>query len=76
MEIATVDLDRRLALPGATPGDCFIVWQPAPGHYELAKVAAREARKPTGDELDALRMSAPLTPEIGWEELREHTREA
>ena len=75
MKIATIDTKRRLVLPGAKPGECYAVREAAPGHYELAKVLPAPQPKPTAKELDALRASAPLTPKMSWEELRQLTRE-
>jgi hypothetical protein len=62
MKIATIDTKRRLVLPRATPGESYAVREPAPGHYELAKVIPAPRPKPTAKELDALLASAPLTP--------------
>lgn len=76
MKIATVDAKRRLVLPGAKPGESFSVRESAPGHYELAKVIPAPRPKPTAKELDALLASAPLTPKMGWDELRQLTRES
>jgi hypothetical protein len=76
MKIATVDAKRRIALPGAKPGESFSVRESAPGHYELAKVIPAPRPKPTAEELDALLLSAPLTPKMSWDELRQLTRES
>jgi len=75
MKVATVDAKRRLVLPGAQPGETYAVREASPGHYELAKVIPAPLPKPTAEELDALLASAPLTPKMGWEELRSLTRE-
>ncbi len=75
MKIATIDDKRRLVLPGAKPGECYAVREAAPGQYELAKVVPVPPHKPTAEELDALFLSAPLTPKMDWEELRQLTRE-
>ena len=75
MKISTVETKRRLALPGANPGESYSVREAAPGHYELAKVILAPRPKPTAAELDALLASAPLTPKMDWEELRTLTRE-
>lgn len=76
MKIATVDAKRRIVLPGAKPGESFSVCESAPGHYELAKVIPATRPKPTADELDALLLSAPLTPKMSWDELCQLTRES
>lgn len=75
MKIATVDTKRRLVLPGAKPGEAYAVRESAPGHYELAKVIPAPRPKPSAKVLDALLASSPLTPKMGWEELRNLTRE-
>ena len=75
MKIQTIDTKRRLVLPGATPGECYSVRQASPGHYELAKVIPAPKPKPSPEELDALLVSAALTPKMSWEELRTLTRE-
>jgi len=75
MKIATIDTKRRLVPPGAKPGECYSVREAAPGHYELDKVIPALLSKPTPEELDALLVSAPLTPKMSWEELRGLTRE-
>lgn len=76
MKIQTIDTKRRLVLPGATPGECYSVREAGPGHFELAKVipAARKP-KPKPAEIDALLVSAALTPKMNWEQLRILTRE-
>jgi len=76
MKIATVDTKRRLVLPGAKPGESFSVRELAPGHYELSKVIPAARPKPTAKELEALLLSAPLTPKMSWDELRQLTRES
>jgi len=75
MKMATVDAKRRLILPGAQPGETYAVREASPGHYELVKVIPVPRPKPTAGELDALLASAPLTPKMSWEELRNLTRE-
>lgn len=76
MKIQTIDTKRRLVLPGATPGECYAVRESEPGHYELAKVIpAPKKPKPKPAEIDALLVSAALTPEMNWEQLRSITRE-
>ncbi len=74
MKIQTLDTKRRLVLPGAKPGECYAVRETAPGRYELAKVIPAPKSKPTSEELDALLVSAALTPKMDWEELRHLTR--
>ena len=75
MKFQTIDTKRRLVLPGASPGECYAVRESSPGHYELAKVIPAPKPKPIPEELDALLVSAALTPKMGWEELRSLTRE-
>lgn len=75
MRIQTIDTKRRLVLPGAKPGECYAVRESAPGHYQLAKVVPAPKPKPSPEELDALLVSAALTPKMSWEELRSLTRE-
>ncbi len=75
MEITTIDEERRLVLPGAMPGEIYAVWQNKDGHYELTKVApAPKQTKNTPEDLDALLISAALTPKMSWQELRSQTR--
>jgi hypothetical protein len=75
MKIQTVDSKRRLILTGAEPGESYAVRQTTRGHYELAKVIPSQKPKPRPAELDALLISAALTPKMSWEELRGMTRE-
>lgn len=75
MKIQTIDTKRRLVLPGAVPGEAYAVREASPGHYELAKVIPAPKPKPTPKELDALLVSAALTPTMSWDELRNLTRE-
>ncbi len=75
MKIQTIDSKRRLVLPGASPGECYAVREASPGHYELAKVIPAPKPKPSPVELDALLISAALTPKMSWEQLRSLTRE-
>lgn len=76
MKVLTIDTKRRLVLPGALPGECYAVRETGPGHYELAKVMpAPRAPKPGPAEVDALLISAALTPSMSGEELRAITRE-
>lgn len=75
MKITTIDTKRRVVLPGAVPGESYAVRKPAPGHYELARVIPAPRKKPTAKELDALLVSARLTPKMSWAELRRLTRE-
>jgi hypothetical protein len=75
MKVASIDSKRRLVLPGAKPGEVYAVHELESGHYELAKVIPAPSPKPSAAELDALFVSAPLTPATRWEELRSVTRE-
>lgn len=75
MKIAIVDAKRRLTLPGARPGDAYVIHAPAPGNYELAKVIPAVRQKRTAEQVDALLDSAALTPKMSWEQLRQLTRE-
>jgi len=76
MKVQTIDTKRRLVLPGAKPGECYAVKESGPGHYELAKVIpAPKKTKPKRAEIDALLVSAGLTPKMNWEQLRVLTRE-
>lgn len=75
MRVATIDTKRRLVLPGAKPGETYAVREAEPGHYELTKIIPAPRSKPGTEELDALLISAPLTPRVSWEELRSLTRE-
>jgi hypothetical protein len=75
MKIQTVDSKRRLILPKAKPGECYLVREPSPGHYELSRVVVAPKPKPTAKRLDALLVSAALTPKMSWEKLRGLTRE-
>ena len=75
MKIQTIDTKRRLVLPGASPGERYAVQESSPGRYELAKVIPAPKPRPSPEELDALLVSAALTPKMSWEELRTHTRE-
>lgn len=75
MKIQSIDSKRRLILPGAEPGESYAVRRTANGHYELAKVIPSQKPKLSTEELDALLVSAALTPKSSWEELRNLTRE-
>jgi hypothetical protein len=76
VKVQTVDTKRRLVFPGAKPGECYAVKESGPGHYELAKVIpAPKKTKPKGAEIDALLVSAGLTPKMNWEQLQVLTRE-
>jgi hypothetical protein len=75
MKVATIDTKRRLVLPGAKPGEAYAVREITSGHYELAKLIPAPPPKPTAEELDALFITAPLTPKMRWEDLRSQTRE-
>jgi len=75
MKIQSIDAKRRLILPSARPGESYAVRQTANGHYELARVVPSQKPKPSSEELDALLVSAALTPKTSWEELRKRTRE-
>lgn len=76
MKVQTIDTKRRLVLPGAKPGECYAVKESGLGHYELAKVIpAPKKTKPKRAEIDALFISAGLTPKMNWEQLRVLTRE-
>lgn len=76
MKITTVDTKRRLVLPDAQPGETYAVWHDAAGHYELTKVipVPRKSLK-SGKKLDALMISAGLTPKMSSEKLRNLTRD-
>lgn len=58
------------------PGEAYAVRKTDEGHYELSKVipAPRKA-KPTPKQLDQLLAESGLTPRMGWEELKNLTRE-
>jgi len=75
MKIQTIDTKRRLVLPGAKPGESYAVLETSPCHYELAKVIPALKTRPTPEELDALLVSAALTPKMSWAERRTLTRE-
>lgn len=76
MKVQTIDTKRRLVLPGAKPGECYAVKESGPGHYELAMVIpAPKKTKPKRAEIDALLVSAGLTPKMNWKQLRVLTRE-
>lgn len=75
MKIQSIDSKRRLILPGAEPGESYAVRQTANGHYELAKVIPSPKAKTSSEELDALLVTAALTPRTSWEALRALTRE-
>jgi hypothetical protein len=75
MNVSIVDNKRRLTLPGARPGDAYTVRQSTPGHYELSMVIPAPRPKPSAEELDVLLATQPLTPKMGWDELRSLTRE-
>ncbi len=53
MKIATIDIKRRLVLPGAIPGEAYTVREAAPGHYELAE-AMRVSWAGTGADAESL----------------------
>jgi hypothetical protein len=76
MKVQTIDMKRRLVLPGAAPGECYSVKEAGPGRYELVKVVpAPNKSKPKPAEVDALLASAALTPKMDWQQLRALTRE-
>jgi len=76
MKVQTIDTKRRLVLPGAQPGECYAVRMAGLGHYELTMVIpAPKLPKPRPAEIDALLVSAALTPAMDWEQLRALTRE-
>lgn len=76
MKVQTIDTKRRLVLPGAKPGECYAGKESGPGHYELAMVIpAPKKTKPKRAEIDALLVSAGLTPKMNWKQLRVLTRE-
>lgn len=75
VKVQTIDAKRRLVLPGAKPGECYAVRESAPGHHELARVVPAPKPRPTPEQLDALLVSAALTPKMSWDELRTLTRE-
>lgn len=66
---------KRPVPPAAEPGECHAVRESAPGHYELARVVPAPKPRPTPEQLDALLVSAALTPKMSWDELRTLTRE-
>lgn len=76
MKVLTIDSKRRLVLPGAQPGECYAVRATGLGHYELTKVLpASRTPKPKPAEIEALLISAALTPAMDWKQLRGLTRE-
>ena len=76
MKIATVDAKRRLVLPRVQPGDAFAIQEAEPGHFHLTKVIPAPCKTVRSDEeIDALLVSAALTPKMSWAQLSSLTRE-
>ncbi len=61
MKVQIIDTKRRLLLPGAKPGECYVVREAGPGHFELDEVIpAPKKTKPKPSEIDGLLVSADL----------------
>jgi hypothetical protein len=76
MKVLTIDTKRWLVLPGAQPGECYAVRVARLGHYELTKVLpVSRTPRPRPAEIEALFISAALTPAMDSKQLRGLTRE-
>ena len=72
----TVDTKSRIVLPRSRPGDVFTIQQVGDGRYLLVRVDEPEtARRLTREECVEAMHRAPLRPTMGWQQLRERTRE-
>ena len=76
MSVSKVDSKKRVVLPDGQPGDVFDIQRQGEGRYLLVRLEkpAPRAKMSKADCLRAIQ-SAPLTPTVSWEELRELTRE-
>lgn len=77
MTTVTADQKRRVPLPEALPGDVFEVRRTTEGNYVLEKLVrlSGPGQRSAAEVLAAME-TAPLEPRLGWEELRQQTRDA
>ncbi|TVQ38001.1 MAG: hypothetical protein EA370_06240 [Wenzhouxiangella sp.] len=76
MSTVTADQKRRVPLPGAQPGDVFDVQKGPDGKYVLEKLVRQAGPRPqSAAEVLAAMEANPMEPRLGWEELRQQTRE-
>jgi hypothetical protein len=72
----TADGKKRVALPGAKPGDVFEYTEEANGHFRLVRLSSGEPpRKMTRAEIRKAIQSSKLKFDSTWKELRAWTRE-
>ena len=76
MSTSTVDIKKRIILPGGRPGDVFDIQQQEEGRFLLIRLEKPLRTKQMSRKacLEAMH-KAPLRPTMTWEKLRELTRE-
>lgn len=77
MATSTVDSKKRIAIPGAQPGEIFDIQRLSEGEFMLVRIDTRNRATRMSKKacMEAMRKN-PLEPQMSWEKLRELTREA
>lgn len=76
MNTARVDSKKRIVLPNGRPGEVFEIQQQDEDHVLLVRLQRPEAPQGVSRQACVRAMeSAPLTPTLSWEALRQLTRE-
>ncbi len=76
MSVSRADAKKRIVLPAVKPGDVFDIQKQADGCFLLVRLERPKSRsvKSRNECLEAINKT-PLTPSMGWPELRRLTRE-
>lgn len=70
------DSKKRIVLPGANAGDVYDICEETAGTYRLVKMVVPENKHSLSEaDIRKAMNNSPLESALGWEELKQVTRE-